>query len=190
MPLNLQEFITHARHHLDSRLAVALENIQDAINQTAKLAGVDATGHTVAPDPPNSISVKANKEAVHVTIQDNTTRGRTRHYFVEHADNPGFANAHTYHLGVGREQVLNLPTFLDDGTTKPNYYFRTYTMEPGSKTASAKINFGGALNPTAVTLTGTTALTLLPAAGSGTTPSNGQKSGQGFGTSQFRKGSK
>jgi hypothetical protein len=193
MALDLTQFISEIRtagawEKIAPRLGPMFQNIQDAINQAAKASGVDSTQHTSQPNPPAKLSVKTAGELAHVTIEDNSARTRARNYFLEYSNKTSFSPANTYteHLGVGRHKVLNLPTNDDNG--KPhNWYFRTYSMEPGSKKASAHVVYGVAGAPTAVTMGGTTNLSLLPSTGAGTAPSNGQKAGQGFGTPQVSK---
>lgn len=192
MALDLTQFISEIRTSGDwakiaPRLGPMFQNIQDSINQAAQAAGVDPTDHLSQPNPPAALNVKVAGELAHVTIQDQSARSRSLHYFVEYANNTAFSGAHVEHLGVSRGRILNLPTKNDDGTQTHNWYFRTYSMEPGSKKASNKIYYGVSGAPTAVQMQGTTQLTLLPSTGSGTAPTDGQKPGQGFGTSQVSK---
>lgn len=172
---------------LAPRIAIGLENVQDAINQTALVSGVDSTTHLDPPDPPAALNVKVanNGELVHLTVEDNSSRDRARTYFIEHsANDPAFSQPFVHQLGAGRDLKLNLPTFLDDGVTVQDHYFRTYSMNPGSKTASPHVYYGDVYSPVAVNCNGTTAMTLLPSTGAGTAPSNGQKAGHGFGRDQ------
>jgi hypothetical protein len=186
--LDLTQLISEIRTSRDwpttaARMAPQLQNIQDAINQSAQAAGVDPTQHLQTPDPPTKLNVKVAGELAHVTIEDNSSRSRSRNYFVEYSNQTSFSGAWTEHLGVGRHRVLNLPT-KDDGGNTQNWYFRSFSMEPGSKKASPHIYFGEQGAPTSVTMSGSTSLTLSPSTGCGTAPSNGQKAGQGFGTNQ------
>lgn len=188
--LNVGQIITEVKEspvlgQLGSRLGILLDKFQTAINQTAQSAGVDSTGFMEPPNAPSALNIKvaSNGEQVHATIHDSTDRSRTRNYFVEYATNPAFANSYIEHLGVGRHRVLNLPS-KDDSNNTVSYYFRTYSMDPGSAKSSPSTNYGGT-TPTAVTLNGSTKLTLLPSTGAGTAPTNGTRSGQGFGKNQF-----
>jgi hypothetical protein len=191
--LDLGQWISEVRNSSDwdkiaPRLGPMFEAIETAINQTAKSAGVDSTGHLQAPDPPSALNIKAasNGEQVHITIADNTSRDRTLNYFVEHSTSPVFSPASTWttHLGVSRHHIMTLPTYPDAGGTKINYYFRTYSMSPGSEKPSPHVYFGQSMAPTAVTMNGATQLTLQTSTGAGTSPSNGQRAGKGFGIAQ------
>jgi hypothetical protein len=171
---------------LGSRMGVMLDKIVSAVNQVAQVSGVDSTGFTATPNPPQALNIKAADGLVHATIQDGSNRSRAREYFLEYANEPGFSAPHVQHLGVGRHAFINLPAKNDSGVAQP-WYFRTYSMDKGSKSASPKINYGGS-TPTAVSVGGTIQLTPLASTGAGTAPTNGQRGGQGFGTDQFNTG--
>ncbi len=186
--LDLTQWISEIRTSRDwtktsSRLGPMFQNIQDAINQAARAAGVDSTQHLAQPNPPAKLNIKTAGELAHVTIEDHSARSRSLHYFVEYANNKSFSGAHVEHLGVSRGRILNLPTKDDNGNTQ-NWYFRSYSMEPGSKKASSKVYYGQQGAPTAVQMSGSTQLSLLHSTGSGTAPTDGQKAGTGFGTVQ------
>jgi hypothetical protein len=200
MPLDIGQFISEIRTSKDEvdgsgrliasawskiapRLGPMFDKIQDAVNQTASAAGVDATQHKQSPDPPAKLNVKVAGEMAHVTIEDHSARDRSLHYFVETSNSPSFSAAHVEHLGVSRGRVLNLPTKDDNGNTH-KWYFRAYSMSPGSEKPSPHVYFGQKGAPTPVQMAGSTNLSLLPSTGSGTTPTNGQKPGQGYGHAQ------
>jgi hypothetical protein len=194
MALDITQMISEIRTSHDwiqtaRRIAPYLQQLQDAVNQSAQAAGVDATQHSEPPSPPAKLNVKAagTGELAHFTVEDNSPRGRALHNFLEISTSSSFSPASTYtrELGPGRHHVESLPTFLDDGSTKQTYYARCYTMEPGSKKSSEHIYHGQAGAPTGFQMNGSTALTLMPSTGCGTAPSNGQKAGVGFGASQF-----
>ena len=186
MPLDLGPYLTEVRVKYP-RLGIALDNIQNSINQLGVLTGGDATQHTAPPDPPQSIQVAAGTDHVHVTLTDSSTRSRALNYFVEYSVNdPNFLQPHVEHLGPSRGRILALPAKDGLGATN-TYYFRGYSGQLGSKTASPKIYHGTNLVPTPVTLTGISQLTLLPSTGSGTDSTTGQVSGQGFGRAQFSR---
>lgn len=194
MALDLSQYIAEIATSTDwgqiaPRLKPLFEKIRDGINQAASAAGVDATSHLQQPNPPAKLDIKVAGELAHVAITDNSDRTRSRHYFVEYSNNTSFSNAYVEHMGVSRNKVLNLPTNDDNGSPH-NWYFRTYSMEPGSTKASPKVYHGQALAPTPVVMGGTTNLSLLPSTGAGTAPSNGQRAGQGYGTVQRTSGSK
>ena len=183
MALDLSQYLTEIKAD-NPRLAVALQNIEDSINQTAQAAGTDATQHTEPPNPLNAINVAAGSDSVHVTLEDNTQRSRALNYFIEWSVNdPSFANSHVEHLVASRGRVLSLPP-MDADSNPYTYYFRAYSAYSSSKVPSTPIVFGGKV-PTGVTLSGNTSLTLLNSTGSGTAPSNGQRGASGFGKPQF-----
>lgn len=186
MPLDLGPYLTEVRVKFP-RLGIAIDNIQQSINQLAVLSGADATQHTAPPDPPQAINVAAGTDHVHVTLTDSSRRSRALNYFVEYSVNdPNFNQPHVEHFGTSRGRVLSLPAKNMDGDTL-NYYFRGYSGYLGSKTASPKIYHGTNLVPTPVTLTGASQLNLLNSTGSGTNSTTGQVSGTGYGTPQFSK---
>lgn len=179
--LDLGQFIARVKS-TDPLMAQNFILIERAINQLGIVTGTDSTGFIGQPQAPGAITVKAagTGEAVHVTLTDHSTRGRQRNYFIEWSPNDAnFTAPHIEHLGVSRGRTLNLATFLDDGITTQSYYFRGYSMDPGSEVASAKVTWPGP-----VTLNGTTALTYLPSQGAGTAPTDAGRPGQGYGTQQ------
>lgn len=156
-----------------------------AINAVAKNAGVSATGNAQAPDPPNSINVKTTGEMVHVSIADNNQLQKGVHYFTEADTNPAFTQPIVIHHGPSRTGApFTLPT-NDDAGAAHNWYVRSYSQYPGSH-PSPPVAFGGNANPTPITLSGATNMTLLPSTGSGTAPGNGQTGGVGFGKVTLR----
>ena len=187
--LDLTQFISEIRtsaswEKIAPRLAPYFQNIQDGINQAADAAGVDATQHKQQPDPPAKLNIKTAGELAHVTIEDHSARSRSLHYFLHVSTNTAFSNPHVVHMGVSRGTVLNLPT-NDDNGNPVKYYFRCHSMEPGSIKASDHVYHGQQGAPTAVQMSGSTNMTLLTSTGSGTNPTDGQKSRSGYGTPQF-----
>jgi hypothetical protein len=165
-------------------LSNALQRIQDGVNNLGSQLAADPVGLASPPPVLQGINVKTSGELVHVTLTHNVPIAKNIHYFLEYTQNdPNFLAPHIEHLGTSRGRVLNLPT-KDDGGTAVNYYFRAYPQFPGSKPAKP-LNFGGTV-PTAVTLAGTTQLTLQPSTGSGTASGNGQQGGWGFGKTNTR----
>jgi hypothetical protein len=169
---------------LFARIGLMFEQTEDAVNQVASSLGVDASGHTSPPDPPTTINVKAAGGIAHVTITDNSQRSRALNYFVEHSTDPSFAQPHVAHLGASRGTFLNLPALNDGGDAQP-WYFRVYSMAPGSSQRSPVQTFGGTATPTPVSVGGSVQLTPLPSTGSGTASTGGQQGAQGFGTAQY-----
>lgn len=187
--LDLAKYITEVRSAgqkipVFNRLALALEQTQDAINQNGTATGVDPTQHTSQPDAPTSINVKAANGLVHVTLNDTSQRSRALHYFVEADTNPAFPQPHVFHIGVSRGLFTTLPA-MDDNSNPQSWYFRSYSMYPGSEQRSPHQVFGGTFNPTPVSVGGLTTLTPLASTGAGTASTNGQRGGQGFGNAQF-----
>ena len=175
-----------AKDSLFSRMSLMFESIQEHVNRIAGMVGVDSSGHTQPPDAPTAINVKAAGGIAHVTIQDNNQRSRALNYFVEHDTDPSFPAPHVAHLVASRGTFLSLPAKGDSGSAQ-SWYFRAYSMYPGSQQRSAHQVFGGATAPTAVDVGGTTQLTPLASQGSGTASTTGQQGGTGFGMSQFAK---
>lgn len=187
--LDISKFIAEIRSRANAlpvfaRLALALEQTQDAVNAVGTATGVDPTNHTTPPDPPSSIQVKANNGVAHVTLSDTSQRSRALHYFVEADTTPAFSNPHVQHLGVSRGAFIPLPS-KDDNASAQHWYFRSYSQYPGSQQRSDHQVFGGSV-PTPVDVGGSTQFTPLTSTGSGTSSTNGQqKNGEGgFGVLQ------
>jgi hypothetical protein len=166
-------------------LSNALQRIEDGVNNLGQQLAAEPVGLASPPLPLEAVNVKTSGEQVHVTLTHNVPIAKNVHYFVEYTQNdPNFLAPHVEHLGTSRGRVLNLPSKTDGGGATHNYYFRAYPQFPGSKPA-APVNYGG-ITPAAVTLSGTTALTLQPSTGSGTAAGNGQQGGWGFGKTNTR----
>jgi len=165
-------------------LSNALQRIQDGVNNLGSQLAADPVGLASPPPPLEAVNVKTSGEQVHITLTHNVPIQKNVHYFVEYTQgDPNFLAPHVEHLGTSRGRVLNLPTKLDGGSAA-SYYFRAYPQFPGSKPADP-VNYGG-LAPAAVTLSGSTELTLQPSTGSGTAAANGQQGGWGFGKTNTR----
>lgn len=165
-------------------LGNALQFIQDGINNGLQQVAAEPVGFAEAPPPLEGVNVKTAGEQVHLTLTHNAPISKGTHYFIEYTQNdPNFLAPHVEHLGTSRGRVLNLPT-KDDSGTAIKYYFRAYPQYPGSQPANA-LNYGGVI-PTAVTLSGSTQLTLQTSTGSGTAAANGQQGGYGFGKANVR----
>lgn len=178
--LDLAEFLSQIRQR-DPILGLALESLQDSVNHLGIVTGNDPTGMIEdAPTPPRAMQVSAGGGLAHVTLTDTSARSRALHYFLEFDNDPSFPQPHLVHLGAAREALLPLPG-TDSNGNKLNYYFRSYSMLPGSARASEAAVFGGQANPTAVNVGGAAALTLQAAPGSGTASPSGRQGGQGFG---------
>jgi hypothetical protein len=164
-------------------LSNALQRIEDGVNTLGQQLAADPVGLTSTPPPIEKVNVKTSGELVHVTLTHNAPIQKNTHYFVEYDTDPSFPAPQVSHLGTSRGVVLNLPTKTDGGDTH-SWYFRGYPQLPGSKPAQP-VNFGGIV-PTAVTLSGSTQLTLQSSTGSGTGAANGQQGGWGFGKTNTR----
>lgn len=159
--------------------ARALQRIEDAINQTAEVMGVDATQKVATPPPVQGLSAKAAGGFVHFTITDNAPIRKNLQYFVEYSTDPTFGTAHTLDLGASRTHPpIALPA-MDDNSNPQTWYARAYSQYHGSD-AGKKVNFGGT-TPAAINPGGSLALTLLPSTGAGTASPFGTQAGQGLG---------
>lgn len=163
----------------DVRQGQFLQRILNGINQLSSAIGADPIGQTPAPVSPNGITVKASGEMVHVAVNDNAETDRSVNYLTEYADNPSFNAPWVIHHGVSRNHTMTLPTKNDSGVNH-NWYFRSYKQRVGGP-PSDPITFGGSSTPTAITLSGSTQLTLPPSNGSGTASNTGVQGAQGFG---------
>jgi hypothetical protein len=173
------EYLNHL-FNSDVRLGTLLQKIINGVNQLGQASGVDAVGETSAPTGPNGVAVKASGEMVHIAVTDNSSLQRGTKYFTEYANEPNFLQPWVVDHGASRNTQLTLPTKTDGGTSTHSWYFRSYSQLPGSQ-PSAPVTYGGAASPTAITLTGSTEMTLIPSNGSGTASPNGSQGAQGLG---------
>lgn len=163
------------------QLGMLLETIFDNTDTMANHLGMDMKGKVAAPPQLAGLNVAAGSDHVHVTINDSSQVKKNIQYFVEWSvGDPSFANPHVEHLGASRGRVLALPAKNGVGATN-TYYFRAYNQYLGSDPQSKKAYFGVNANPTPVTLTGTSQLTLMPSTGSGTAAPDGSQGGYGLG---------
>jgi hypothetical protein len=178
------EFLAHLLN-TDVRQGMLFQKIITAVNTLGKASGVAPVGQVSAPTPPDGIQVAASGEMVHVSLTHNAPVNRGIEYFTEISNNAAFNQPVVYHHGTSRTPPpFPLPSKTTAGATQ-NYYLRSYSQYRGSA-PSTPVVYGGASNPTPVTLGGSTQLTLLPSAGSGTAPANGQSAAQGFGKQSTR----
>lgn len=176
--LDLGQFLG-ALNKVSPYLGNVLQKIQDAVNNL----GTNLAGSPVGKiDPPSQIQkldVKVSGETVHVSHTDNNPLAKGIHYFTEIDTDPSFPRPLVIHHGTSRtSHPFNLPA-KDDNGVAVTYFMRGYNQLPGSD-PSLHVNFGGD-QPTAVTMTGTTQMTLLPSNGSGTAAADGTQGGHGFG---------
>lgn len=180
MAFDRQGFLKEIQNR-DPHLGMLLNDLFDGLENFGTHIGVTAKGKLNPPDPIKQINVKAGTDHVHVTLHDPSAVRKGVQYFVEYATTPTFAGAHVEHLNASRGRPIALPA-KDDSGNPVNYYFRAYSQYAGSNAQSKRAVFGGKYTPTAVTLTGSSKLTLLPSQGSGTAPSDGSRPGSGLGT--------
>lgn len=177
---DVTQFLTDVRNAWP-RLGLLLGTLLDNINGIAMHIGIDPRGKLQPPDPHQALNVAAGTDHVHVTITDNSQVKKNVQNFVEWSVNdPSFQFPHVEHLGASRGRVLGLPA-KDGGGAPISYYFKSYGQYFGSDAQSKHTYFGSKLAPTAVTLTGSSQLTLLSSPGSGTGLPDGSQSGSGLG---------
>jgi hypothetical protein len=181
MIIDVSEFLKEIKNR-DPHLGILLESVVDGLKGISMHAGINPRGKVEPPAPHQALNIAAGTDHVHVTITDNSPVKKNVEHFIEYSVNdPSFANAHVEHLGASRGRVLALPA--KDGAGAPlSYYFKSYGQYSGSDAQSKHTFFGSKFAPTAVTLTGSSKLTLLPSTGSGTGKSDGSQSGSGLGT--------
>lgn len=165
----------------DPHLGNYLESMFDSVNVALNHVGIDIRGRVQPPSPIAGLNVASGSDHVHVTINDNSVLNKNVQYLVEwSAGDPSFAAPHVEDLGSSRGKVIALPAKTGAGATQ-TYYFRAYSQYPGSNPQAKKAYFGSLANPTAVTLTGSSTLNLLPSQGSGTGRADGTQGGAGLG---------
>lgn len=154
------------------------------IQQVAQAAGVTAGAQIQPPDPPESVQVSTAGEMLQVKVNHNAPLIRGVHYIYHLATNPGFVNAQIEAKPATRAPFhFVAPTFQSDGATKHNYYVAVQAQYQGGP-PSAPTYYGGG-TPTAINLSGTTALDIQPGTGSGTA-TNGGQTFQGLGKAPIR----
>lgn len=165
----------------DPRGGALLSRIIKAVNELSGNIAATPIGQLAPPDPPDAVNVASSGEMVHVQITHNAPVNRGVQYFTEVSNTPSFSRPIVIDHGASRtSHPFPLPTKDSLGNTQ-KWYFRSYAQYHGSP-PSAPTVFGGASNPTPVTLTGATELDLLPSNGSGTASPTGAQGGQGLGT--------
>lgn len=168
----------------DANLGTLLQQIITGVNTLADNTASSAVGRLPAPPPVNGVTVKVAGELAHVQIAHSAAIQQGVRYFTEVATNQNFTQPLVIDHGTSRtSHPFPLPT-KDDGGNTQSYYFRSYCQYPGSD-PSRPVVYGGA-SPTAVTMGGSTQLTLLPSTGSGTSANTGQQAGWGLGKIQRR----
>lgn len=154
-----------------------------SVQNTAKSAAVGANGDIPAPAAPESISVTTAGELAQVVVNHTAPIQRGVRYFTTIATNPQFIGAIVHDHGSSRcPPPIYLPTKDGSGNTH-SYYFGTVVQYPGSP--PSKPTYYGGVTPVAVTMSGTTQMTLQAGTGSGTA-SNGNQPFQGLGKAAVR----
>lgn len=165
-------------------LGALLAKMIAAHNHVAAQAGIDPVGQAAAPPPPQSVDVIVTGEQANIRVVDNNPTNRARTYFSEvHTDAQFSSPKMVVQHGATRDAQVVLPTFDATGTMQA-YHVRVYAQTPGSPPSPA------VAYPTYVTMAGTTEGDLPASAGSGTSPSSGTVSAQGFGSFPTRNATK
>jgi hypothetical protein len=170
----------------DPRQAQLIQNLIDGINTVAQNTATSPVGAIEPPKSPDSVSVAVAGEYMHISHSLTGTINRGIQHLTEISTTPSFAEGSTLVVDHGCSRTshpFSLPTKDGNGKTY-NYYVRGYCQYPGSA-PSKPYTVGGASQPTAFQMGGTTQMTLLSSHGSGTGPNTG-KSGEGLGTFQKR----
>ena len=158
-----------------------LESRFDSVNVALNHAGIDIKGRVQPPAQIAGLNVAAGSDHVHVTINDPAQINKNVQYFVEYSvGDPSFSQPHVEHFGATRGRVIALPAKTGAGAMQ-TYYFRAYSQYVGGDPQSKHIYWGQRGNPTAVTLSGSSMLNLLPSQGSGTGRADGTQGGAGLG---------
>ncbi len=163
-----------------------LARVIDGINRLAGNVGASALGELPPPPQVDSTSVKGSLsgnvltvpgEILHFVHTHNVPLNRNIQYTTEIDTTPNFTAPHPFVISTSRSGAISLPTKDDNGDVV-SYYLRVVPQYFGSKPAAPTV-FGGLGGPTAIKMTGTTAMSLLASQAAGTAkPGQG---GQGLG---------
>lgn len=121
------------------------ETVSDLITQHSNITQqVNGSSSSQPLSPPSigGLDVKAANGHFSIAIMDGSPIYRGINYFVEHADNPQFTNAHVIDIGASRNHTV----FLGNTTR----YFRAYSSY-GTSPPNTPAYFGSQVAPTAVT---------------------------------------
>lgn len=124
------------------KLAEALQGIAEAHNTTEQQTNTNSQGQPSPPPAINGLTVTGQNGHFQIAITDNNSIYRGIRYYVEHADNPHFINAHKVALHDSR----NANIFLGNVTR----YFRAYSAYDSSA-PSGPAYHGSAGQPLSVT---------------------------------------
>lgn len=162
---------------LGPRLYEFLNRMCGGVNNVEQQTNSNVNGPPEAPPPPDAVTASGQDGRIQIAISHQAAEFyRGNHYFVEHADNPNFANPQVVNLGPSRNGSIYVGN-------QPRY-IRTYNQYPGSA-PSTPVYLGSAAQPRAVSGGGGgPAIRFLPSQGSGTgKPGQGMS---GFGNVAFR----
>ena len=174
MPLSLTAQLQYIKGKIDPRLADALRNIVDAINEGFSKVGVDATQQFQTPPTVQAVNVTQGNGIFSARITDNGPILNSLHYFLEYSTDPTFTNNVTVkHLGPSRTWDGNLGA--------QTLHFRAYSQYQGSAPSA---HVYAIQNP--LVGEGDAAPYAPPSTGSGTGSSTGQQTGTGFGPTPAR----
>lgn len=144
----------------DPRLYEAFADLIQQHENLAQQVNGNSTGQPLPPPSIDGVTVTGQNGQFHIQIQHRSPIYRGIQYYAEFADNSGFSNPHTIHMGDSRENTQ----FLGNGT----YYWRAYSAYASSP-PSAPAYHGGAARPQPVSGGGSVGgPALLPPQGSGT----------------------
>ena len=165
-----------------------LSRIIEAVNILAQNANVSAVGKLPPPAPVDSISVQGTpsgnvitspSEHLHFTLTHNAEVHKGARYISEIDTDPNFTQPHVVDHGASRSGFVHLPALDNDGNQQ-TYYLRSYVQYRGSDPSKPTV-LGGLSGATAIQMTGTSKLSLLPSTGSGTASPTGTQGGKGLG---------
>ena len=124
-----------------AKLFEALSDIAQQHQTLAQQVNGNPTGGPLPPPAIDGLKVKAQNGHFQISIAHGGEFYRDVHYYVEHADNPQFTDAHTIHLGHSRNHNI----FLGNVTR----YWRAFAAYPTSA-AGSPVYHGGPVAPLAV----------------------------------------
>jgi hypothetical protein len=109
---------------IGAKLYETLSDLNAQHQTLAQQVNGSGVSQPAAPASINALTVTGQNGHFNVAITDNNPVYRDVHYWLEHADNPHFVNAHVVHMGQSRNTNL----FLGNVTR----YFRAYSSYASS----------------------------------------------------------
>lgn len=176
-------------------LGTLLRRMITSLNSVAENSAVAAVGKKAPPHPIDSVNISGaytastnslavNGEILHLTLTHNQAVDKGIKYFTEVDTSPNFPQPHVFEHGSSRSLFVNLPT-KDVNNNTQTYYARSYAQYPGSDPTKPTV-YGGLSGATAITMSGSSQVSLLPSTGSGTASTSGQQGGSGLGKTTTR----